>query len=98
LEEGLEDVVFFLMGEFGKTVGFEVVPFGEVGDAVLDVLEVFICFVELILDFLFRRGVCFDLGFRIRVLWLDEEVLHFGVVDFFEHHSVVSDAGDFFHA
>ena len=42
MEEGLEDVVFFLMGEFGKTVGFEVVPFGKVGDAMLDVFEVFI--------------------------------------------------------
>ena len=98
MEKGLEDVVLFLIGQFGKTVGLEVVPFGEVGDAVLDVLEVFVGFVELILDFLFGRGVCFDLEFRVWVLWLDEKILHFSIVDFFEHHSVVSDSGDFFHA
>lgn len=101
LEEGLKDVIFFVVGEFGETVGFEGVPFGEVGDFMFDVLEVIVDFEEFVLDFLFGRGEVLldDLAVELDLgeIGLDEDVLHFGVVDFLKHGSVVSHSGDLFH-
>jgi hypothetical protein len=57
LEKRLKNVVFLVVGKFGKTVWFKAVPFRKVCHFLLDVSQISINLNQLIPNFLFGRGV-----------------------------------------
>ncbi len=104
LEKSLKNVVFLVVGKFGKTIWFKTVPFRKVRHFMLHISQVSINLNQLIPNFLFGWRVIlffylaseFDLR-CFRVSRFNENILHIRVVYLFQHHPIVSYSADLFH-